>query len=202
MCIVGCSEKKVHILNCYNTGSITGSSENVGICAWMGDNASTIANCWSTATGINGEALWRKSEVQGDNMYQIEGQQGDPFTLEEMANGKLAYLLNGKKSTDVTWYQKLGENGDAHPYPFGTDIVYANGALDCAGNPKEGTEVTYSNTEGATQDDHSFTDGVCTVCGAANTSYIAETDGAYNLASATDVKWFAALVVATNHATS
>ena len=192
--IVGCSEKKVYISNCYNTGSITGSNENAGICAWMGDNASTIANCWSTATGINGEALWRKSEVQGDNMYHIAGQQGEPFTLEEMANGKLAYLLNGKKSTDVAWYQKLGENGDAHPYPFGTDIVYANGALDCAGNPKEGTEVTYSNTEGATQDDHSVTDGICTVCGAADASYIAETDGAYNLASATDVKWFAALV--------
>ena len=54
--------------------------------------------------------------------------------------------------------------------------------------------MTYSNTEGATRDDHHFTDGICTVCGTPDTEYILPEEGVYTLASATDVKWFAAMV--------
>ncbi|WP_027454447.1 FIVAR domain-containing protein [Xylanibacter brevis] len=193
--IVGCSQGKViHISNCYNTGSITGNRENAGICAWMGSDNSTISNCYSTATNVNGEALWRKGEVKGENMFQIEGIQGTAFTAADLASGKLAYMLNGNKSTDVVWYQVIGT--DANPVPCAKEggVVYANGELDCAGNAKAGSEETYSNTEGATRDEHQFADGFCTACGAFDANYIAETDGAYNLASAKDVKWFAALV--------
>ncbi|WP_027450761.1 FIVAR domain-containing protein [Xylanibacter brevis] len=193
--IVGCSQGKViHISNCYNTGSITGNRENAGICAWMGSDNSTISNCYSTATNVNGEALWRKGEVKGENMFQIEGKQGTAFTAADLASGKLAYMLNGNKSTDVVWYQVIGT--DANPVPCAKEggVVYANGELDCAGNAKAGSEETYSNTEGATRDEHQFADGFCTACGAFDANYIAETDGAYNLASAKDVKWFAALV--------
>ena len=192
--IVGCSEKIVHISDCYNLGEIIGSHENAGICAWMGDNNSTIKNCYSTATGINGAALWRKDEVVGENMYQIEGMQGEFFTEEEMKSGQLAYMLNNRQSQEVNWYQVVGTNLYPMPVFIEGGVVYANGALDCAGNPKEGAEVTYSNTEGATRDDHHFTDGICTVCGTPDTEYILPEEGVYTLASATDVKWFAAMV--------
>ncbi len=192
--IVGCSEKEVHIANCYNLGEIYGSHENAGICAWMGANNSTIKNCYSTATGINGAGLWRKDEVVGENVYQIEGIQGTAFTTEQMQSGELAYLLNGKQSDDVEWYQVVGT--DNHPIPVFIEggVVYANGALDCAGNPKEGGEVTYSNTDGSTRDDHQFTDGICGVCGTPDADYIKAEDGVYPLASAADVVWFAAMV--------
>lgn len=192
--IVGCSEKEVHIDNCYNLGEINGSHENAGICAWMGSNNSTIKNCYSTATGINGAALWRKDEVKGENMYQIEGIQGEAFTVEMMQSGELAYLLNGKQSENVNWYQLIGT--DNHPIPLFIDggVVYANGALDCAGNPKAGAEVTYSNTDGATRDDHKYENGICAVCGTPDAEYIKAEDGVYALTSASDVVWFAAMV--------
>ena len=192
--IVGCSEKIVHISNCYNTGSITGSHENAGICAWMGANESTIRNCFSTATGINGEAMWRKGEVQGENIYNIEGKQGTAFTLEDMASGKLAYMLNGNKSTDVEWYQVLGEGGDAHPMPFGSAVVYANGSLQCDGiTPVEGGEVTFSNTEGSTVADHEWNaDGFCSNCNAVQPDYLtANGDGFFELATDKHLVWFA-----------
>ena len=192
--IVGCSEKEVHIANCYNLGEINGSHENAGICAWMGSNNSTIKNCYSTATGINGAALWRKDEVAGENMYQIEGIQGTAFTMEMMQSGELAYLLNGKQSDNVNWYQVIGSND--HPLPVFIDggVVYANGALDCDGNPKAGAEVTYSNTEGATRDDHQYENGICVVCGNPDVEYIKAEDGMYALNSAADVVWFATMV--------
>ena len=193
--IIGCSEKEVHILNCYNTGAIVGANENAGICAWMGSSNSTIKNCFSTGAVTNGVGLWRKDEVKGQNVYQIEGKQGTAFTAEDLTSGKLAYLLNGNSSTDVAWYQKLGDEGDAQPYPFGEAVVYANGQLQCDGiTPKEGTSVTFSNTEGSTVDEHNFVDGFCTACNAVDVNYIVETEGAYNLAKAADVVWFAALV--------
>ena len=193
--IIGCSEKEVHILNCYNTGAIVGANENAGICAWMGSSESTISNCFSTGAVTNGVGLWRKDEVKGQNVYQIEGKQGTAFTAEDLTSGKLAYLLNGNSSTDVAWYQKLGDEGDAQPYPFGEAVVYANGQLQCDGiTPKEGTSVTFSNTEGSTVDEHNFVDGFCTVCNAVDVNYIVETEGAYNLEKAADVVWFAALV--------
>lgn len=192
--IVGCSEREVHISDCYNLGEINGSHENAGICAWMGSNNSTIKNCYSTATGINGAALWRKDEVAGENMYQIEGIQGNAFTIEQMQSGELAYMLNGKQSENVNWYQVVGT--DLHPVPVFIEggVVYANGSLDCAGNPKDGAEVTFSNTEGATRDDHHFVDGICTVCGNPDADYMNAEDGKYTLASVADVKWFAAMV--------
>ena len=192
--IVGCSEREVHISNCYNLGEIYGSHENAGICAWMGSNNSSIKNCYSTATGINGAGLWRKDEVAGENVYQIEGIQGIAFTVEQMKSGELAYLLNGKQSENVEWYELIGT--DNHPVPVFIEggIVYANGSLDCAGNPKEGAEVAYSNTEGATRDDHQFVDGICTVCGTPDVEFIKAEDGVYSLADAKDVKWFAAMV--------
>ena len=192
--IVGCSEREVHIANCYNLGEIYGSHENAGICAWMGANNSTIKNCYSTATGINGAGLWRKDEVVGENVYQIEGIQGTAFTTEQMQSGELAFLLNGKQSENVEWYQVVGT--DNHPMPIFIEggVVYANGALDCAGNPKEGADVTYSNTDGSTRDDHQFADGICGVCGTPDADYIKAEDGVYSLASAADVVWFAAMV--------
>ena len=190
--IVGCSEKVVHISNCYNIGQISGSHENAGICAWMGSGNSTIRNCYSTTTINNGEGLWRNGSVQGENMYQMNGQQGTAFTAEQMKSGELTYLLNGKQSNEVAWFQKIGT--DTHPMPFGNDVVYANGTLDCAGNAKEGSELTYSNTEGATRDEHQFDDGFCTVCQTPDPDYLTLTNGAYSLASAKDVVWFAAIV--------
>ena len=190
--IVGCSEREVHIANCYNIGAVTGARENAGICAWMGSNNSTIKNCYSTATINDGEALWRKGEVQGENMYQIEGLQGTAFTQEQMESGHLAYLLNGRQSQNAEWFQLIGT--DMHPMPFGTAIVYANGQLDCAGNAKEGTDVVYANEENTTRDDHQFENGFCSVCGTVDPDYLTPTAGIYQLSTAADVVWFAAFV--------
>ena len=97
--------------------------------------------------------------------------QGTAFTMEMMESGELAYLLNGKQSDDVNWYQLIGTN--KHPLPLFIDggVVYANGSLDCAGNPKAGAEVTYSNTDGATRDDHQYENGTCVVCGTPDVEY-------------------------------
>ena len=200
--IVGCSEKQVTIENCYNTGTIVGSHENAGICAWMGNNESVIRNCYSTAVDINGNPLWRKDEVQGENVYAMYGGQGQLFTAEQMASGELAYKLNGNSSENVVWFQKLGEGGDAHPMPFGTEVVYANGSNYCDGTPKP--DMVYENEEkGVETAPHKFSEatGLCEnshdgiFCHEPNPAFKETAEGGYyELSNFTDLNWFASLV--------
>lgn len=192
--IVGCSAKIVYIENCYNLGTIIGSNENAGICAWMGDNSSYIKNCYNAGLVNNGENLYRNGAVLAVNLYQID----DDFKMEEMQNGALAYMLNGKQSKNVTWYQEIGK--DDHPLPFGTAVVYANGNLQCDGiTPVAGSSVSYSNAEGGNIESHNFNDwGFCSKCDAVNPDYLAPVDGFYQLANAKHVNWFAHYVAKVN----
>lgn len=193
-------EAKVTLRNCAFYGSInTGTSEgNGGLVGWAGGGTNSVyENCIVAPTSYtkNGNSAdFARNNPTTTNCVKLEGDDA------RLATGEMTYILNGNQSENVKWYQKLGAEGDAHPMPFGTDIVYANGSLDCAGNAKEGTTVTYSNTDGSTRDEHQFTDGFCSACGQVDLNYIAATDGVYNLASAKDVKWFAAFVNSGNGA--
>ena len=189
------------ITNCYNMGNVSGGGESAIIAGWFGGHGSVeVRGFWNTGVLESGQdgsnSLWRNSTgITAERIFHLYADQG-ASVIEEGAveSGKLAYALNDNQDAGF-WRQNLSEPRDLHP-TFLPDhlLVYANGALDCAGNPKEGAEVTYSNTEGATRDDHHFTDGICTVCGTPDTEYILPEEGVYTLASATDVKWFAAMV--------
>ena len=189
------------ITNCYNMGNVSGGGESAIIAGWFGGHGSVeVRGFWNTGVLESGQdgsnSLWRNSTgITAERIFHLYADQG-ASVIEEGAveSGKLAYGLNDNQDAGF-WRQNLSEPRDLHP-TFLPDhlLVYANGALDCAGNPKEGAEVTYSNTEGATRDDHHFTDGICTVCGTPDTEYILPEEGVYTLASATDVKWFAAMV--------
>lgn len=196
--IVGCSERIVYIENCFNTGNIVGANENAGICAWMGSNSSTLVNCYSSGNVTNGEGLKRKNEVTPVNCYQIDGLQGTAFTAEQMASGELAYDMNKAIGHNV-WFQKLGDNADAHPVPFGSNVVYANGSLYCDGMAKP--DVIFENEEKeSVRDDHAYTDGICSnshdniICGEPQEEYATLENGVYQLTNGKELKWFAAWV--------
>ena len=124
-------------------------------------------------------------------MYQMDGDQGTAFSFEQMQNGELAYLLNGKQSSDVIWYQEIGK--DEHPLPFGTAVVYANGDLKCDGiTPVAGGSLTYSNTEGGNVAAHLWNNkGFCSECNAVQPDYLSPVEGWYELSNADHLNWFA-----------
>ena len=195
--IIGCSQKIVTIENCYNLGNITGPLENAGICAWMGSNSSIIRNCYSTGTVENGNGMWRKDEVSGENLYQINGNQGTAFTAEQLSSGELAYIMNGLQSDDVVWYQVIGT--DNHPVPVFIEggVVYANGSLYCDGIAKP--DVVYENEKKTSvRDDHHFNDwGFCdnehdgTKCDEPQPNYMTAVGGYYEIETAKQLNWFA-----------
>ena len=192
----------VKIENCYNTGNIMGGNENGAFTAWT--PRVTLTNCWNTGriekTGNydGSKSLARGNQPQFINSYDLNSENTDNagapegYAAEWLASGKMAYLLNGNKSTDVAWYQVIGT--DAYPYPFGTAVVYANGDLKCDGvTPKEGSELTFSNTEGSNVDNHQFNDwGFCSVCDALQPDFMTPNgNGQFELGTDKQLNWFA-----------
>lgn len=193
---------KVRIENCYNTGNIMGGVENGAFTAWT--PRVTLTNCWNTGRiektgGYDGsKSLARGNQPKFINSYDLNSENTDnagaPDGYAEawMASGQLCYVMNGKQSTDVSWYQEIGT--DMQPMPFGTAIVYANGNLQCDGlTPVEGSELTFSNTEGNTIADHEWNDwGFCKNCDTLQPDFMTPAaDGAFEIADNKQLNWFA-----------
>ena len=143
------------ISNCVNTGTITstGDGESAGISGWLGDNGSTIVkNCINIGyvDGIdgNGRGVVRMSRDCCVNCYDLSENEMNfqyidhEFVAEDIANGKLAYIINQLAGSIVYW-QTLGT--DEYPMPFSTSKqVYLQGEVLCDGTPIEGSIIPYS----------------------------------------------------------
>ena len=137
-----CGRSTNKILNCYNTGSVTGGYMVGGIC---GSNASSttsgrIENCYNIGTintiindnddkrNIavieNETAVVKNCYYLQDNQIAVEnGATG--MTKDDFASGKVAYLLQ-KGQDDPVWGQTLADEG-GDPYPvLGGKTVYQN----------------------------------------------------------------------------
>ena len=137
-----CGRSTNKILNCYNTGSVTGGYMVGGIC---GSNASSttsgrIENCYNIGTintiindnddkrNIavieNETAVVKNCYYLQDNQIAVEnGATG--MTKNDFASGKVAYLLQ-KGQDDPVWGQTLADEG-GDPYPvLGGKTVYQN----------------------------------------------------------------------------
>ena len=179
--ICGRAEYLTKITNCYNSGSVTGSSQSVGgVCGYAG-TYSRITNCYNTGTvkggsNLAGSICGYNSGGTITNSYYLAGCAKDgsdteqngvggktdvegqttSATAEEFASGKIAYLLNGKTSDgELAWYQTIGDDGDKQPVLVnnGHNTVYAS--TPCP---------QFSNTPGVTVD-HEMENGKCKHCG-------------------------------------
>ena len=97
-----CNNGRIYIRNCYNTGAISADgTDNVG--AIVGQNKgtqATVSNCYYLTGSAN----------QGQGQLTTDAAGTVVKTADEFASGEVTYLLNG-----LTWYQNLGEGGDALP---------------------------------------------------------------------------------------
>ena len=123
--IVGCNKNSTcnfSIVDCYNTGDITGSNESAAICGWFGTNG-TIQNCYNigTVTGYNYRNDFYRGGATAVNCYSTSTTQVTRVTAEEVENGKVCYRLNNGKTMEPVWYQTIGQ--DAYPIFDATHCV-------------------------------------------------------------------------------
>lgn len=115
--IIGCNKGSTctfKIVNCYNTGNITGTSESAAISGWVGTNAE-LQSCYNigTVTGYNYRNDFYRGGASAVNCYSTSTTQVNRINTEEVENGKLCYQLNNGKTLDPIWFQTLGQ--DAYP---------------------------------------------------------------------------------------
>ena len=191
------SECGIKLIRCFNVGGVAGANESAALCGWVGNNGSEITNCYNAGwvSGVAGSnTLWRNSNGKGTGNFDAYGNQGDPISDNplDLESGSVAYIMNGKQSENVIWYQNLLT--DKYPVPFASHgVVYAVGELNCDGTSKSG-DTSFSNTNESKRDPHQFSNGICTVCGEVDVDYLPVSDGFYTISSADDLAWFAALV--------
>lgn len=203
--IGGCWGKSgvdIIIENCWTSGTITSSQEKKGNCGafigWLNGGNVSLRNCWTIATVNTASAdkyLVRPANtnmVSFSNCYSLNGGQVNKLTAEDLANGSLCYSLNGDQTT-INWFQTLGT--DATPVLDAThSTVYATGTA-CPNGYRRG--VTYSNSsEGEIIiQPHEFDDGFCSYCSYPDEDYMQPNDESnYELGTAHQLKWFAAMV--------
>ena len=194
------------IHNCVNFGKITGASNNKAAVfnGWgnnSGNGNAQVWNCYNTGeiSPLDGTSTFFRGTFRSVqncfDSYNTVYQNGvSAISAEDIANGRLCYLLNQGATKGVSFKQTIGV--DPYPMPIEDgDVVYQVADLYCDGTPKGG--VVYSNTDGGSQDDHNYdpATGLCTYCGAPNEAFITpEEDGFYHLSTAAQVEWFSAMV--------
>ncbi|MCD8108650.1 MAG: cadherin-like beta sandwich domain-containing protein, partial [Clostridiales bacterium] len=166
------------VSNCYSSGNVSGDSNVGGVAGFNSSNGGTVTNCYS----LEGTA---DTAIGSDNGSSTSV---TLKTADEFASGEVAYLLNESVSGGTTWYQNIDNEKTEDSYPLldsthGT-VYYGT---DCAN-----TAVYSNNTVPAAE--HSYdTNGFCTICGAYEPAEL-NADGVYEISSAGQLFWFAALV--------
>ena len=110
---------------------------------------------------------------------------------EGVANGELAFLLNGKENGLDRFYQLIGTDPEPMPFVKEGALVYSSASegYRCDGTPLG--EVTYSNTP-STPDipDHTNVNGWCSVCGTLIEDFITPVDGWYEIGNGAQLAWW------------
>lgn len=124
--------------NCYNFGAVAGALDTGGIVGVL-YGSGTVKNCFSTGAATNGSAVVSTNYGTVSNCYYLQNgslydENAAAATAEEFKSGKIAWLLNEKKS-DGVWKQTIGT--DNYPkFKGGTVYEWQNGTYHNTQQPK------------------------------------------------------------------
>ena len=103
-----------NITRCFTTGTITAEKDAACFSGWQGNVGAKITDSWSISpvTGFQAENryLARYGGLTMTNCYCPFGTQGTHIEEEDVASGKLAFLLNGSSFINPSWFQTIGQD--------------------------------------------------------------------------------------------
>ena len=190
--------------NCIYAGDIKGvnGSEAIGGLIGWANGASYLTNCafLGTMTNASGDShtIGRNNgQINSTNVYSLTEYNNTDAgkyvktTAAAVANGELAFLLNGKQNGLERFFQKLDE--DPMPIPIAKEgaLVYCvSGQYRCDGTPiGDGISYTNNSSSSAVIPPHDFVDGFCTVCGKMQEDFVPVVDGWYEVSTPAQLKW-------------
>ena len=183
------------ITNCYVKGKISAPIEAEAIASYSNNSNTTFTNCWSTVelTGYESGKPFYRGAASVVNCYNQYGLQADMLTEELLSTGELCYTLNGDQK-ELIWYQTLGED-ETPTFDATHAIVFTTAERRCDGQVLG--EGTYTNdaSKASAIPPHTFENGICTVCGQKDESFMVQDEEGYcNIGNAVQLQWLAAAV--------
>ena len=205
--IVGVAESKTRLENVIYAGNVIGNegatSECLaGICGWANGQL-YLTNCAFLGTlkdeiGDSKTISRNPSNITCENVYSANSygyEDEEKITIiknpDDIANGALAYALNGNKGGVDRFYQKIDE--DEFPMPIKKEgaLIYAVASdYRCDGQPLG--ETTYSNTPSGDPvlPAHKYVDGFCTVCDGIQENFLTPVDGWFEISNGAELVWW------------
>ena len=189
--------------NCIYAGSVNGVEGTTclgGFCGWA-SGATTLTNCaflgtMNNAGGDSHTISRNNGQITCNNVYSLneynnsdEGKYTKTNT-EDIASGKLAFLLNGSQTGVERFYQVIGTDPEPMPIAKEGGIIYAVATnYTCDGKPV-GDEITYGNTASGTFPPHNYVDGFCTACGGMQEDFMTPVDGWFEIGTPGQFAWW------------
>lgn len=205
--IVGVAESKTRLENVIYAGNVIGNegatSESLaGICGWASGQV-YLTNCAFLGTlknevGDSKTISRNPSNITCENVYSANsyGYEDEVKATivenpDDIANGALAYALNGNQGGVDRFYQKIGE--DDYPMPIKKEgaLIYVTASeYRCDGQPIG--EAKYSNVPASevVLPDHQYVEGFCTVCEGLQEDYMTPVDGWFEISSGDQLVWW------------
>ena len=204
----GMAYEKKDVENCIYAGDLNGGPYIGGFSGWAHAlttfrNCAVLGNIIGTSFGSdNSQNICRNpGNVQTENCYVV-----NPFestvddtqkyiayeNAEGIANGELAYFLNGRENGVERFYQRIGTDAEPMPFPREGGLIYAQAAsYRCDGMP---IGATYSNTPPSGGDpilpDHEYDDGFCVNCGKLQEGFMSPVDGWFEISTPGEFLWW------------
>ena len=202
--LIGVVESKTIVDNCIYAGNVNGTESTECLAGFSGwSSAQTYyTNCAFLGTLNNAigdsKTLSRNpgnitcTNVYIANSYGFEDEEKATLieNFDDIANGALAYALNGNEGGVERFYQLIGT--DPMPMPIKKEgaLVYATASsYRCDGQPIGNT--IYSNTPNTTTlPPHQFEEGFCTVCNSLQEDFVTPVDGWYEISDGAQLVWW------------
>ncbi|MCR4592324.1 MAG: hypothetical protein K5672_04135 [Bacteroidaceae bacterium] len=183
--LAGWTHAMTSITNCAILGHIYGAGDQ---CAQSKtENSSNVARNWGN---IECKNVYVANPIQGkdikdqDKYIHYENTDG-------IANGELAFLLNGKQQGLERFWQRIGTDAMPLPIPKEGGLIYsAASRYTCDGTP---VGAIYQNTPAGEPnlDPHEFDKlGLCTKCGAIQEDFMTPVDGWYEIGTPEQFLWW------------
>ena len=221
-------DKEKHVENCIYAGTFTLPGAEAGAdCARVGGFAGwTAAKTYYTNCAVLGNIIGAGNQtldtntensqniarnpgsVVTENVYVVNPIEGNAVSDHDkyihyeneagIADGELAFFLNGKQNGIERFYQLIGTDPEPMPIKKEGALVYSSaGQFSCDGTPI-GDGFSYSNNPSgeAVIPPHQFEDGWCVNCGKFDESFVTPVDGWFEVSSGAELAWWSNYAVA------
>ena len=188
----GWTATKTYYTNCAVLGNIIGAGNQT-----LDTNTENSQNIARNPGNVVAENVYVVNPIEGnavsdhDKYTHYENEEG-------IANGELAFFLNGKQNGLERFYQLIGTDPEPMPIPKEGALVYSSaGQFNCDGTPI-GDGFSYSNNSSgeAVIPPHQFEDGWCVNCGKFDDTFVTPVDGWFEISNGAELAWWSNYAVA------